>query len=161
MFLNGLLLHSQLTMTEAAPSPISLAMTKLDTPVGDLALALQVKVVLSAVLRGSKVRVLVNDGLEPAIEEMVTLASPLNSRVLPLCVSQIMSVSDMAISVSVAELMEMVQVRVRGAIRPANRGPGGTVMTTSGVETGRKDDDKHSYIIIIIHYCTEARADTQ
>ena len=120
-------------MTETAPSPTSLAMTKLDTPVGDLALAWQVKVVLSAVFRGSKVRVLVNDGLEPAIEEMVTLASPLNNRVLPLCVSQVMSVVDMAMSVSVAELMEMVQVRVRGAIRPANRGPDGTVMTTSGV----------------------------
>jgi hypothetical protein len=32
-------------------------------------------------------------------------------------------------------LMEMVQVRVRGAIRPAKRGPGGTVITTLGVET--------------------------
>ena len=138
-------------MTEAAPSPTSLAMTKLDAPVGDLALAWQVKVVLSAVFRGSKVRVLVNDDLEPATEEMVTLASPLNNRVLPLCVSQVMSVVDMAISVSVAELMEMLQVRVRGATRPANRGPRGTVMTTSGVETGRKDDDKHNYIIII-HY---------
>ena len=50
-------------------------MTKVDTPVGGLALARQVKVVLSAVLRRSKVRVLVNDGLKPVTEEMVTLAS--------------------------------------------------------------------------------------
>ena len=107
-------------------------MTKLCT-LGGLALARQVKVVLSAVLRGSKVRVLVNDGLEPVTEEMVTLESSLDKRVLPL--SQVMSVSDISISVSVAELMEMVQVRVRGAIRPAKRGPEGTVMSTSGVET--------------------------
>jgi hypothetical protein len=79
-----------------------------------------VKVVLSAVLRGSKVRVLVNDGLEPATEEMVTLPSPLGKRVLPL--SQVISISDMAIPVSVAELMEMIHVRVRGAIRPAKSG---------------------------------------
>ena len=120
-------------MTEAAPSPISLAVTKVATPVGVLALARQVKVVLSAVLRESKVRVLVNDGLEPVTEEMVTLASSLDKRVLPL--SQVMSISDISISVSVAELMEMVQVRVRGAIPPAKSGPGGTVMTTSGAET--------------------------
>ena len=120
-------------MTEVVPSPTSLAMTKLATPVGGLALAWQVKVVLSAILRGTKVRVLVNDGLEPVTEEMVTLESSLDKRVLPL--SQVMSISDISISVSVAELMEMVHVRVRGAIRPAKRGPGGTVMNTSGVET--------------------------
>ena len=119
-------------MTDAVPSPISLAVTKLATPAGGVALARQVKVVLSAVLKGSKV-VLVNDGLEPVTEEMVTLESSLDKCVLPL--SQVMSISDISISVSVAELMEMVQVRVRGAIRPAKRGPGGTVMTTSGVET--------------------------
>ena len=33
-------------------------------------------------------------------------------------------------------------MRVRGVIRPANSGPRGTIMTTSGVETGRKDDNK-------------------
>ena len=134
--MNGLLQYSQLIITKAVPSPISLATTKLATPVGGLALAWQVKVVLSAVLRGSKVRVLVNDGLEPVTEEIVTLASSLDKRVLPL--NQVISISDISISVSVAELMEMVQVRVRGAIRPAKRGPGGTVMTTSGVETARK-----------------------
>ena len=130
-------------MIEAAPSPISLAMTKLATPVGGLALARQVKVVLSAVLRGSKVRVLVNDGLEPVTEEMVTLESSLDKRVLPL--NQVMSILDISISVSVAELMEMVQVRVRGAVRPAKRGPGGTVMAISGVETARK-----KYIILLL-----------
>ena len=125
--------HSLLTTMSSVSSPISLAMTELATPVGGLALARQVKVVLSAILRGSKVRMLVNDGLEPVTEEMVTLASSLDKRVLPL--SQVMSISDISISVSVAELMEMAQVRVRGAIRPAKRGPGGTVMNTSGVET--------------------------
>ncbi|MCG8626444.1 MAG: hypothetical protein MJE68_31150 [Proteobacteria bacterium] len=89
-------------------------MTKLGSLGGGLALARQVKVVLSAVLRGSKVREAENDGLEPVTEEVVTLASLLVRRVLPL--SQVMSISDMAISVSVAELMEMVQVRVRGAM---------------------------------------------
>ena len=125
--------HSLLTTISSVSSPVSLAVIKLATPVGGLALAWQVKVVLSAVLKGSKVRVLVNDGLEPVTEEIVTLESSLDKRVLPL--SQVMSISDISISVSVAELMEMVQVRVRGAIRPAKRGPEGTVMTTSGVET--------------------------
>ena len=133
VFLIQLLQHSRLTMTEVVPSPISLAMMKLATPVGDLALTWQVKVALSAVLRGSKVRVLVNDGLEPDTEEMVTLELSLDKRVLPL--SQVMSISDTSISVSVAELMEMVHVRVRGAIRPAKSGLGGTMMSTSGVET--------------------------
>ena len=96
-------------------------------------MARQVKVVLSTVLSGLNMRVLVNDGLEPVTEEMVTLASLLDKRVLPL--SQVTSVSPIETSVSVSELMEMVQVRVRGAIRPAKRGPEGTVMTTSGVET--------------------------
>ena len=104
------------------------------TPARGLALARQVKVVLSAVLRGSKVRVLVNDGLEPDTSEIFTLASPLDKVELPLI--QVTSVSVIATSVSVAGLMEMEQVRVRGAILPANSGPGGTVMTTSGVETG-------------------------
>ena len=73
---------------------------------GGPALALQVKVVaLSAVLRGSKVRVLMNDSLEPVAEEMVTLASLLDKRVLPL--SHVISTPDSAITVSVAGLMEM------------------------------------------------------
>ena len=92
---------------------------------------------LSTVFNGFNMRVLVNDGLEPETDEIVTLASPSDNGVLPL--SQVTSVSVIATTVSVAGLMEMEQVRVRGAILPANSGPGGTVMTTSGVETGRKD----------------------
>ena len=122
-------------MTEAVPSPISLTVMKLCTLGGGLAVAWQVKVALSAVLRGSKVRVLVNDGLEPEIEDIVTLASPLDKAMVPLI--QVTSISLTKTSVLVAVLMEMVQVRVRGAIRPANSGPGGTVITTSGVETGK------------------------
>ena len=98
-----------------------------------LALALQVKVELSAVLGGFNVSVLVNDGLEPDTAEIATLASLLDKGVLPL--NQVTSVSLIATSVSVAGLMAMVQVRVRGVVLPANSGPGGTVMTTSGVET--------------------------
>ena len=74
-----------------------------------------------------------NDGLEPETEEIVTLASLLDKCVLPL--SQAISVSVIETSVSVAVLMEMVQVRLKRSIRPANSGPGGTVMTTPGVET--------------------------
>ena len=98
---------------------------------------------LSTVLNGFNIRVLVNDGLEPETEEIVTLASLLDKGVLPL--SQTTSVSVIETSVSVAELMEMVQVRVRGSIRPANSGPGGTVMATSGVET--KQEIGHNIII--------------
>ena len=90
---------------------------------------------LSAVLSGSKVRVLVNnDGLEPAdTAEIVTLASPSDKGVFPL--NHMTSVSMIATAVSVAELMKMLQVRVRGAILPANSGPWGTVTLTSEVET--------------------------
>ena len=119
-------------------------MTKLGTLGGGLALARQVKVVLSAMLRGSKVRVLVNDGLEPDAEEIVTLASPLDKRVLPL--SQVTSISDRAISVSVAELMEIAQVRVRGSVRPAKRPSRGAVTLTSGVETVWEDTQVYLHI---------------
>ena len=90
---------------------------------------------LSAVLSGSKVRVLVNDdGLEPAdTAEIVTLTSPSDKGAFPLI--HMTSVSMTATVVSVAELMKMLQVRVRGAILPANSGPRGTVTLTSGVET--------------------------
>ena len=91
---------------------------------------------LSAVLSGLNMRVLVNDGLEPVTEEMVTLESLVDKGMLPL--SQVTSLLLIETSVSVSELMEMVQVRVRGAIRPAKRGPEGTVMTTSGVETKKE-----------------------
>ena len=81
-------------------------------------------------------RVLVNNGLEPDTADIVTLASLLDKRELPL--NQVTSVLVIKTSVSVAELMEMVQVRVRGVTLPAKRGSGGTVMTTSGVETMEK-----------------------
>ena len=93
---------------------------------------------LSTKLRGSKVRVLVNDGLEPEVEDIVTLVSLLDKDMLPL--SQVTSIS---ISVSVALLMEMVELRVRGSILPANSGPEGTMMATSGVETKQEID--HNY----------------
>ena len=60
---------------------------------------------------------------------MVTLASLLDRRVVPL--SQVLPISDMAISVSVAVLMEMVHVRVRGAMRPAKRGPNNIILCES------------------------------
>ena len=100
---------------------------------GGLALARQVNVVLSATLGGSRVRMLVNDSLEPETEDMVTLASLLDRAVVPLI--QETSISLTRTSVSVALLIEMLQVRVSGTILPANSGPGGTVMTTLGVET--------------------------
>ena len=101
-----------------------------------LALAWQVKVVLSTVLSGFNVRVLVNDGLEPETDQMVTLASLLDNGVLPLN-----QMTETETSISVAGLMEMEQVRGRGAILPANSGPGGTVTTTSGVETKENMDN--------------------
>ena len=92
--------------------------------------------VLSTILSGSKVRMLVNNGREPETEEIVTLASPSGSSVVPLIqVTSMLAVTET--SVSVALLMEMVQVRVRGVVLPANSGPEGTVMFTSGVETGK------------------------
>ena len=132
---HGCLQHSRSIMTKVLPSPISLAMMAPGTPAGGLALAWQVKVVLSAVLRGSKVRVLENDCLEP---EIVTLAYLLDNSVLLL--SQVTSVSVIATSILVAGLMEMEQVSVRGAMLPANSGAGGAVMTTSGVETTMEDN---------------------
>ena len=86
--------------------------------------------------------VLVNDGLEPDTAEIVTLASLLDKGVLPL--SHMTSVSVIATSVSVAGLMEILQVRVKGAILPANSGPGGTIMITSGVETEKRSDGQWS-----------------
>ena len=78
---------------------------------------------LSTILSGSKVRVLVNDGRKPETGEIVTLASLLDKTVIPL--HQVTSMSAMTeTSVSVARLMEMVQVRVRGVVLPANSGPG-------------------------------------
>ena len=77
---------------------------------------------LSNVLSGSKVRVVVNGGWDPEMGEMVTLSSPLAKEVVPL--NQVTSMSVTETSVSVAGLMEIVQVRVRGVILPANSGLG-------------------------------------
>ena len=119
------------------PSPCSLAVTKVCTLAGGLALALQVKLLLSNVLRGDKVRLLMNGGCEPERGEIVTLFVLLDKGVEPFSQVMSMSVTDMA--VSVAELKEMVQVRVRGAVLPAYSGPSGTVTSTSGVETGGRE----------------------
>lgn len=77
--------------------------------------------------------VLVSCGLEPDTADIVTLASLLDKCVVPL--SQVTSELMISTSVSVAGLMEMVQVRVTGVVLPANNGPGGRVTNTSGVET--------------------------
>ena len=110
-------------------------MTKVSTLAGGLTRALQVKLVLSNVLSGDKVKLLVNGCREPERGEMVTLS---NSGAEPF--SQVMSMSVIDTAVSVAEFMEKVQVRVRGVVFPAYRGPGGTVILTSGVETGERGE---------------------
>ena len=79
-------------------------------------------------------RLLVNNGCEPERREIVTLLALLDKGVEPF--SQVMSMSVIDMAVSVAELKEMAQVRVRGAVLPAYSGPLGTVTSTSGVETG-------------------------
>ena len=119
------------------PFPCSLEVTNVPMLAGGLARALQVKLVLSNVLRGDKARLLVNGCWEPERGEMVTLSSLLDKGAEPF--SQVMSMSVTDMVVSVAEFMEMVQVRVRGVVLPANRGPGGTVILMSGVETGERD----------------------
>ena len=83
-----------------------------------------------------------NGACEPERGEIVTLLALLNKVVEPFSQLMSMSVTDMA--VSVAELKEMVQVRVRGAVLPAYSGPLGTVTSTSGVETGERICLKHS-----------------
>ena len=82
-------------------------------------------------------RLLVNGCREPEREEIVTLTSLLDKGVEPF--SQVTSMSVTDTSVSVAELREMLQVRVRGVVLPAYSGPGGTVIVMSGVETGRRE----------------------
>ena len=94
------------------------------------------KLVLSYVLSGDKVRVLVKDGREPDREEIVTRSSLSDRDSVPF--SQVTSMVDIEIGLSVAGLREMVQVRVRGVVLPAYSGPGGTVILTSGVETGKR-----------------------
>ena len=126
----------QITLIETVPSPSSLTVTNTCTLAGGLARALQVKLVLSNVLKGDKVRLLVNGCQEPERGEIVTLSSLLDKGAEPFSQMMSMSVTDMV--VSVAEFMEMVQVRVRGVVLPAYRGPGGTVILMSGVETGER-----------------------
>ena len=94
------------------------------------------KLVLSNVISGDKVRVLINDGMEPERGEIVTRRSLLDKGVVPF--SQVMSMVVTETGLSVAGLREMVQVRVRGVVLPAYSGPGGTMMMTSGVETEQK-----------------------
>ena len=129
-------IHSRVTITESVSTPTSLSEMNPCWLTSLLALAWQVKVVLSTVLSGFNVRVLVNDGLEPETDQMVTLASLLDKGMLPLN-----QMAKTETSISVATLMEMEQVRVRGAILPANSVPGGTVTTTSGVETKENMDN--------------------
>ena len=124
------------TIMETVPSPCALAVTKVFTLAGGLARALQVKLVLSNALSGDKMRLLVNGCWEPERGEMVTLSSLLDKGAEPF--SQVMSMSVTDMVVSVAEFMEMVQVRVRGVVLPAYRGPGGTVILMFGLETGER-----------------------
>ena len=92
------------------------------------------KVVLSNVLSGSKVRVLVKgDSLEPDTGDIVTLESLLDKGEVPL--SQVTSISVIETSVSVAGLMVMVHVRVKGVVLPANSRPAGIITSMVGVET--------------------------
>ena len=80
---------------------------------------------------------LVNGCCEPERGEIVTLLVLLDKGVEAFSQVMSMSVTDMA--VSVAELKEIVQVKVRGAVLPAYSGPSGIVISISGVETGGKD----------------------
>lgn len=82
-----------------------------------------------------------NNNLEPEIGETVTLVPLLLSETDKVVVpfGQVTSISVIKISLSAAKLMEMVQVRVIGVVPPANSGPEGTVISTAGVETGRKE----------------------
>ena len=127
------------------PCPGSLAVTRVCTLAGGLALALQEKLVLSNVLRGDKVRMLVNGCCETERGEIVTLLVLLYKGVEPFIQVMSMSVTDMV--VSVAELKEMVQVRVSGAVLPAYSGPSGIVISTSGVETGGRGLLYNNFVI--------------
>ena len=111
-------------------SPISLPVIRL-TPEGDITLALQVKLV-STMLNGDKVRLLLNIGWEPVMEASVTCASLLDSSVSAL--NHIIFMSSRLTLLSVAEFRNVVHIRVKEDV-PAYRGPGGTVIHISGVET--------------------------
>ena len=97
---------------EVAPSPFSLEVKNPLSPARGRTLALQMKMVTSDVLRGSKERVLVYGSCELS-KEMVTLGSSLDKCVVPF--SHEMSELETATPVSVAGLREMKQVRTTGA----------------------------------------------
>ena len=90
---------------------------------------------LSNVLSGDKVSVLVNNGWEPDREDKFTRVLLLDRGTVPF--SQVMSMVVTETEVSVKELREMEQVKVRGAVLPAKSGPGGTETLMFGVETGK------------------------
>ena len=94
-----------------AISPSSLGVMNPLSPARGLTLALQVKLVVSNVLSGSKERVLVNGSCELST---VTLESSLDKRVVPF--SHEMSELETATPVSVAALREMEQVRLTEAL---------------------------------------------
>ena len=71
-----------------------------------------------------------DDSLEPVTGDIVTLESLLDNELL--LFSQVTSTKT---SVSVALLIVMVHVRMRGVALPANSGPERAVTSTSGVET--------------------------
>ena len=98
-----------------------------------------------------------NSCWEPERGEIVTLLVLLDKGVEPF--SQVMSMSVTDMVVSVAELKEMVQVKVRGAVLPAYSGPPGIVTSISGVETGGKGLLYNNYVSMIsimqIHFVGE------
>ena len=99
-------------MTSTLPSPTSLAFTEANS-VSGIALALQVKVVLSSMLGGDRVRTLVSVP-EPDGGEKVTRSVPLTSGVIPL--NQLM---ETFIKSAKAESTVMLHINLRGALLPA------------------------------------------
>ena len=121
------------TGTVVLPAPMSLWLTKLD-PAVRVAPAWQVNVALSSVLRGDKVRVLVNNGLEPERGEMEIRSSLvfINS------VESLIQVTYRVTNSSTAESIEILQLNTTGVVVPANRVPGREGIVTDRVETGGK-----------------------
>ena len=89
---------------------------------------------LSVVLGGDRVSVLMNASSEPETEEMVTLVSLLDKRLILL--HQVTSTVFVVIRDVVEGLTLMVQVKERGVGPPANSEPRETMMLTFGVDTG-------------------------
>ena len=106
-------------------------MPKLGLRSTGLALALQVKgCSRSAVLSGNMERMLVNVGPVPESVDMVIRRVLLNTRL-----EFHDQMTKTVVGMSVASSMVTVQVRLIGAVLPANSGPVGAVTTTFGVET--------------------------